>query len=87
MFTPDKWGEVTKFKKFHISTYTFNKSVEAAVHGVEAHFNKSLLLNNLANRLIPNLIEEEREIKDKGYTSAIFSVDRSRQTEVVLRCQ
>lgn len=73
-FTPDKWGEATKFRKFYTSSYhTFNKPVQAAVHGVEAHFDKFILLNNLVNRLLPNLIEEEKELKERGFTSAIYS--------------
>jgi len=55
IFAPDRWGTLTKFRKFAHSTYTFRGKANEALSGIEGHIQKSGILLALAKRLSPDL--------------------------------
>ncbi len=69
-FAPELWGQVDIFRHFHIGTHKFNSDTTKAITGVTNHFQKALILNQLAIKLRPNLFIDEAELQSKGYTSA-----------------
>lgn len=83
VFAPELWGQVDKFSQFHKETHTFNSDVTKAVGGINGHFQKALILRNLARRLEPNLAIDETEIREKGYTPASYSQEFSAVIEEV----
>lgn len=70
LFVPELWGSLQKFSHFYSGTYQFKKSVQRSISGAINHFNKGLILKNLALQLIPTLEIDETELKQNGYTSA-----------------
>jgi uncharacterized protein YaaR (DUF327 family) len=77
IFAPQIWGEVTKFNKFYHSTYSFKPFYQMASKGVESHFDKFITLYNLAIKLRPMLVEDDMELKEKGFSNAIRSKELS----------
>jgi hypothetical protein len=83
VFTPERWNEVQRFQKLHSSTYQFNRWTDAALRGVTGHFYKALRLRNLAKRLSPFLIEDAKELHEKGYTPNVRSVELAAVIETI----
>jgi len=76
-FAPQYWGELTKFNRFYHSTYSFKPFINVAVKGAESHFDKFTTLYGLAIKLKPMLSEDEKELKEKGFSKAIRSKELS----------
>lgn len=70
IYAPEHWGQVERFAKFYSGTFKFNESAKKAVSGVANHFNKALVFQNLATKLKPNLVEDQKELQENGFTSA-----------------
>ena len=70
MFTPDRWGQVTRFRQFWSSTYELGIHAQRALAGVESHFEKSVTLGVLARKLQPNLNLDNQQLNERGLTSA-----------------
>ncbi len=71
MFTPDRWGEASKFRKFHSETFEFDDRTQRAVSGVESHIQKYQTLISIARKLEPNLQVDRAELDARGFTPAI----------------
>jgi len=84
LYAPDQWGSLEKFSHFYSNTHDFSKSGKRAVSGAVSHFYKALTLKNLALKLIPNLENDEAELKENGYTNAINSKELSAVVEGVI---
>lgn len=80
MFAPEQWGSVTKFSKFANTTYKFTKKSANALNGIEGHIQKYFTLRTLAERLIPSLQEDLRELEEQRYTPA----SRSKELAAVI---
>lgn len=73
LYSPEKWGEVTKFRYFFSSTYRFDVSTLAALGGVEGHFQKYDILFQHATRMVPSLAEDKKELEIHGYSNCMRS--------------
>ena len=71
MFTPEHWGEVTRFRKFYSSTNASDPRARRALNGVESHLEKCITLTDLAEKLKPNLQIDKTELDSRGFTTAI----------------
>ena len=71
MFTPERWGEVSKFGKFYSSTFEFDDRTKRSVSGVESHIQKYLTLVSIAKKLEPNLQVDRAELDEQGFTPAV----------------
>jgi hypothetical protein len=69
-FAPDRWGEIEKFASFWHLTYKFDNNTRRAVGGCAGHFHKAGCLCTLAERLVPELEKDERELRETGYSRA-----------------
>ncbi len=83
VFTPDRWGQVDKFKQFFTSTYDLKPDARKAVAGVDNHFQKALTLRRVAEKLAPNLHLDNEELAQKGFTAALNSQEFSAVVEEV----
>ena len=70
MFTPERWGEVSKFGKFYSGTFEFDDRTQRSISGVHSHIQKYLTLVSLAKKLEPNLEVDRAELEEKGFTPA-----------------
>lgn len=70
MFTPEQWGEVSKFGKFYSGTFEFDNRVQRSISGVQSHIQKYLTLVSLAKKLEPNLEVDRVELEEQGFTPA-----------------
>jgi hypothetical protein len=70
-FTPERWGEVARFRHFYDHTYKFSDRERRALAGAENHFEKALVLIKLAERLRPNLEIDRDQLETGGYTPAV----------------
>ena len=82
-FVPELWGEVDLFRHFHVGTHTFNADTKKAISGIKNHFQKALILHQLALKLLPNLSLDEEELQSKGYTAAANAEEFSAVLEEV----
>lgn len=73
LFTPEQWGVIVRFEKFHNLTYKFNPTAKSAISGAYRHFHKYEILKNLALKLVPEFKKENEELMKKGYSKAIVS--------------
>lgn len=71
MFTPERWGEVSKFGRFYSGTFEFSDRTKRAVSGVESHIQKHLTLVSIAKKLEPNLQMDKAELNEQGFTPAV----------------
>jgi len=76
-FAPEYWGELTKFNHFYHSSYHFKPFFQVAAKGVESHFDKFTTLYSLAKKIQPMLVEDNEELKEKGFSKAIRSKELS----------
>ena len=83
MYAPEQWGSLEMFSKFYSGTYTLSPSGKRAVSGAMNHFQKGLILRDLALKLIPNLEMDEIELNQHGYTHAINSKEISAVIESI----
>ncbi len=83
-YTPEQWGVLEKFSNFYSATHDFNDSGKRAVLGTISHFRKALTLKNLALKLVPNLENDEVELNEYGYSSAINSKELSAVIESII---
>lgn len=83
-FTPEMWGEVTRFRRFYRSTYSFNHATTSALNGVEGHFQKYSALMKLTTEMIPKLAEDEEELYKKGYSTCLRSQQLAAIVETVI---
>lgn len=70
MFTPERWGEVSKFGRFYSGTFEFDKRTQRSISGVESHIQKHLTLVSLAKKLEPNLEADRAQLEEQGFTPA-----------------
>ena len=70
MFTPERWGEVSKFGKFYSGTFEFDERAQRSISGVESHIQKHLTLVSLAKKLEPNLEADRAQLEEQGFTPA-----------------
>jgi len=73
IFAPDKWGEVIKFNRFATSTYNLPLYANAALRGIDGHFEKYTILMGISQSMAPKLVEDHEELVKQGYSSAIRS--------------
>lgn len=83
MYAPELWGEADRFSKFYSGTFTFKDTTQRAVSGVINHFNKALIFKNIAEKLRPNLLEDQKELHENGFTPAQNSNELSSVIEEV----
>lgn len=69
-FAPEQWGSLDYFKIFCKGTHNFKPDTQKALGGVSSHYRKAEILYGLAVRLLPNMQIDERELNEKGHTSA-----------------
>lgn len=72
-FGPNKWTEVRKFSRFYSSTYSLPLYAIIALRGIEGHFHKYFILKELAQKMVPKLIEDHEQLVNQGYSPAIRS--------------
>jgi hypothetical protein len=72
-FEPDKWGQVRKFSKFYSSTYSLPLYAIIALRGIEGHFHKYFILKELAQKMVPKLVEDHEQLANQGYSPAVRS--------------
>jgi hypothetical protein len=70
IYAPEHWGQVERFAKFYSGTFNFTEPTKKAISGVGNHFNKALVFKSLSTRLQPNLIEDQKELQENGFTHA-----------------
>lgn len=68
MFAPQHWGELDRFQRFWRSTYDFDVTARKRLSGVAGHFYKAAALRSLAKRIAPTLEEDEKQLKETGYS-------------------
>ncbi|NJD54536.1 MAG: hypothetical protein FIB07_16955 [Candidatus Methanoperedens sp.] len=73
IFAPDKWGEVLKFRHFAAPTYNLPLYANAALIGIDGHFEKYTILMKIGQGLAPKLIEDYEELTKQGYSKATRS--------------
>ena len=83
-FTPEMWGEVTKFRRFYRSTYSLNHATTSALNGVEGHFLKYSALMKLTTEMIPKLAEDKEEAYKNGYSICLRSQQLAAIVETVI---
>ena len=83
MFAPEAWGQVDIFKQFYPATYNFKPHMKQVISGVDSHFHKALTFNNLAKKLVPNMLIDQEELNTNGFTSAGNSQEVSAVIEEV----
>lgn len=83
-YAPEMWGSLEKFGKFYAGTFALSKTGKRAVSGAINHFHKAVTLHDLAIKLTPNLADDEKELYEKGYSSAINSKELSAVIEAVI---
>lgn len=83
LFAPENWGEVDRFAHFYSGTFNFSGPEKRAVSGVLNHFNKAIILRNLAVKLAPNLEIDLQQLEEKSYTPAENSYELSSVVETV----
>ena len=79
-FAPDVWGQVLMFKKFAYPTYNFQPYLYSELDGVDGHFNKYIVLQDIANEMLTKLSEDEEQLEKCGYSDCI----RSKQLTVIV---
>lgn len=67
-FYPPQWGEIDRFAHFHSTTYSFDERTRNILKGVNGHFHKAILLQELAKSLAPELKKDREELSEKGFT-------------------
>jgi hypothetical protein len=72
-FAPEYWGAVDRFKNLYRSTYNLPPRVHAAVAGTSSHFNRAMLLREIASDMIPSLELDRAELEAKGHSRAEHS--------------
>ena len=72
-FAPEEWDAVRRFGAFYRVTYRFNKVATDALLGIEGRTEKLRVLRGLAERLAPQLVEDQAELDQHGYTPATRS--------------
>lgn len=73
MFTPEQWGAVEIFSKFHAETYKLSDIERRALNGVGNHFSKAITFRTLAHEIAPNLEIERQELAARGFSPATHS--------------
>ncbi len=71
-FDPSTWGEIEIFRRFGQTTYKFSSHASAACNGVENNFRKSITLREVAQSISPKLVEDRKELEEKGYSSGKY---------------
>ncbi|WP_071335134.1 hypothetical protein [Burkholderia contaminans] len=73
-FAPEHWTAAGKFKHFLGRPFTTNaegvRKAQSAIQTVIDHTHKYNVLAGLANRLLPTLAEDVRELHENGHTPA-----------------
>jgi hypothetical protein len=69
-FTPDTWPAVHRFSQF-IGRPFDDREVAKGTKAAASHLDKFETLAGLANRLAPNLVEDEIELDRDGHTQAV----------------
>lgn len=80
IFAPDMWGEVLKFNNFAHPTYDFQPHTFSELEGVDGHFNKYKILQDIANEMLAKLSEDDEQLEKYGYSNSI----RSKQLTVIV---
>lgn len=83
VFAPESWGEVAYFSKFYAATYEFKVETKRALSGVSSHFDKAMLLLNVARKIAPNLALDREQLNTMGATPAHNSREFSAVIEEV----
>ena len=83
VFAPETWGEVAYFAKFYAATYELKAEAKRAVSGVNSHFDKAMLLLNVARKIAPNLAIDRAQLNATGATPAHNSREFSAVIEEV----
>jgi hypothetical protein len=71
IFHPPSWGHVDFFKSFWTTTYAFDWKIQKRLTGIIGHGTKYSTLMRLANRIVPFLEEDEKQLKEHGATPAL----------------
>ena len=82
--SPQHWGEVERFTQFWSTTYSFDRMTQKRLHGVIGHYRKARYLFQLAERLIPNLALDDKQVEEHGYSPAHNSKELAAIVESVL---
>ncbi|MHB8472624.1 MAG: hypothetical protein ACYDC8_07230 [Gammaproteobacteria bacterium] len=82
-YAPEQWGQIDVFSHFYAGTHEFNGDAKKAVAGVANHFQKAIILRELATKLAPNLDLDQEQLNAQGYTAAANSREFSAVVEGV----
>lgn len=83
LYAPEAWGELERFAKFYSGSLSLRDTTKRAVSGAVNHFNKAITFKGLAERLKPNLLIDQNELKENGFTPARNSQELSAVIEEI----
>ncbi len=84
IYAPEQWGTLEKFTKFYSHSFELSRTGQRCVSGAQNHFHKASTLNQLAQKLAPNLDLDDQELTDKGYSHAVNTSELSAVVESIL---
>lgn len=82
-FTPEYWGQVEMFSHFYAGTHKFNNDTKKALAGVGNHFQKAIILHDLAVKMLPNLDLDHEQLEKHGFTEAMNSKEITAVIEAI----
>lgn len=83
-FAPERWGTLERFQHFYGNTHHFDRDTQKALPGAANHFNKALILFDVAKQHVTLLSEDRTQLKERGYTPARRGRELSALLESVL---
>ncbi|MBX9346019.1 hypothetical protein K5M36_02860 [Chromobacterium vaccinii] len=83
LYAPEAWGELERFAKFYPGSFNLRDTTKRAVSGAINHFNKAATFKGLAERLKPNLLIDQKELQEHGFTPARNSQELSAVVEEI----
>ncbi|MEC5388236.1 hypothetical protein VVD49_21050 [Uliginosibacterium sp. H3] len=83
IFAPELWGEIDLFRNFYSGTHLFGRDTQKALSGIGNHFNKAIILRDLAVKMAPNLELDRAELETRGFTPAMNSKEFSAVIEAI----
>jgi len=69
-FAPERWGTLELFQHFYGNTHHFDRDTQKSLPGTANHFNKALILFEVAKQHVTLLSEDRTQLTECGYTSA-----------------
>ncbi len=83
-FTPERWGELDRFRNFYSTTHRFDRRTTDRVRGISSHFHKAHTLHSLAVRLRPSLAQDNERLEAEGYSPATNARELNAVIETIL---